>query len=241
MLTKPVDESRDSDKAAQKSKQTLAQRIYDTLKEDIRYFRLIPGDRFSESETSLRLGVSRTPLREALQRLQNEGFIGVDPKSGWYVTPIDFDYLGELYDFRILIEKESIVRLCQLEGERRPLSELCQFWLVPEDQQIKDGHIVSQHDEKFHSVLVEATGNREMLKVHKQITERIRIVRQLDFTKPVRIEATYREHASILRAILDRDITTAQKLLRQHVQASEAEVKGITLHALMAARSRIVK
>jgi len=241
MQTNNSDYPQFQDSKDQTQKKTLSQQIYDALKEDIHHFRLVPGDRFSESGTSQRLGVSRTPLREALQRLQSEDFIDVDQKSGWYVKPIDFDYLGELYEFRVLLEMESVARLCKMEAAHPVLDQLGRFWLVPDEERLENGQIVSQHDEIFHSTLVEASGNREMLKIHKHITERIRIVRQLDFTKSKRITATYREHAEILRAIISKDVSTAQHVLRMHIQESADEVKGITLHALMTARSKLIK
>ena len=71
----------------------LAEQAYAQLKEMIHDFRLLPGDRFSENEMGTRLGVSRTPVREALFRLRNEGFLEVESKAGWYVKPIDFDRL----------------------------------------------------------------------------------------------------------------------------------------------------
>ena len=64
--------------------------MYDTLKAQIHDFQLVAGDRFSEAELGPRLGMSRTPVREALFRLRNEGFLGVESKLGWYVLPIDF-------------------------------------------------------------------------------------------------------------------------------------------------------
>jgi DNA-binding FadR family transcriptional regulator len=73
--------------------------------------------------------------------------------------------------------------------------------------------------------------------VHLEVTERIRIVRQLDFTQPARIEKTYEEHAQILRAILRRRPEEANRLMKTHIAASGAEVRKITLHRLYAARS----
>ena len=78
----------------------------------------LPGDRFSEAELGHRLGVSRTPVREALFRLRNEGFLDVESKSGWFVRPIDFDRLEQLYDLRIVLEIASVARLCC--AQRRP-------------------------------------------------------------------------------------------------------------------------
>lgn len=219
-------------------RRTLAERIYADLKEDIHSFRLVPGDRFSEVETAQRLGVSRTPLREALLRLRNEGFVDVESKSGWFVRSIDFDHIEDLYDLRVVLELAAVARLCARKNDPPELEDLRRFWLVPESQRETDGQLVGERDEQFHSALVAATGNREMLRVHKDVTERIRIVRRLDFTRRDRIEATYMEHAKILRAIIARKLDTAQLLLRSHIEASKIEVRGITLHALHHARSR---
>jgi DNA-binding GntR family transcriptional regulator len=74
----------------------LAEQVYETLKEQIHDFKLVAGDRFSEAELGARLGMSRTPVREALFRLRNEGFLGVESKLGWHVLPIDFGRLEQL-------------------------------------------------------------------------------------------------------------------------------------------------
>jgi DNA-binding GntR family transcriptional regulator len=91
-------------------------------------------------------------------------------------------------------------------------------------------------DERFHEQLVEATGNTEMARIHHDITERLRIVRRIDFTKRPRIEATYQEHGKILRTIIKRRGDDAQLLLRTHIEESKAEVRKITLHMLFEAR-----
>ena len=75
-----------------------------------------------------------------------------------------------------------------------------------------------------------------MARVHRSITERIRIIRRLDFTKPARIEATYDEHARILCAITRRRGDEAQRLLRAHIEQSKTEVRHITLDMLYRAR-----
>jgi DNA-binding GntR family transcriptional regulator len=85
---------------------------------------------------------------------------------------------------------------------------------------------------------VAATGNGEMARVHQEVTDRIRIVRRLDFTRPDRIEATYDEHAQILREVLRRHGDAAQMLLRSHIERSKVEVRKITLHQLHEARLR---
>ena len=81
-----------------------------------------------------------------------------------------------------------------------------------------------------------AAGNAEMARVHRDVTERIRIIRRLDFTKPARIDATYEEHAKILRAIQRKRGDQAAMLLRAHIETSQAEVRKITLHQVHLAR-----
>jgi DNA-binding GntR family transcriptional regulator len=219
----------------------LAEHVYDAIKAQLQDFRLVAGDRFSEAELGLRLGVSRTPVREALFRLRDEGFLGVESKLGWHVLPIDFDRLEQLYDLRLVLELASIARLCARAGVPGELEGLKAIWLVPPAERLADGRVVGTHDERFHAALVRATGNDEMARVHWDVTERIRIVRRLDFTRASRIEATYVEHARILRAVLQKKVDQAQLLLRTHIEQSKAEVRKITLHTLAEARERAAR
>jgi DNA-binding GntR family transcriptional regulator len=210
---------------------SLAEQAYAQVKQMIFDFTLLPGDRVSESELAQHVAVSRTPLRQALQRLQREGFLRVFPKLGWQVAPLDFEVFDELYDLRVLIECHAAQRLAEAT-ERPALRQLAEQWLVPAEERRKDGPAVGRLDEAFHTALVAAGGNREMARVHGEITDRIRIVRRLDFTKPARIAATYDEHARILRALTRRRADEAQRLLRAHIEQSKLEVRHITLDTL---------
>jgi DNA-binding GntR family transcriptional regulator len=216
---------------------TLADQAYAQIKQMIFDFALMPGDRASESELAQRVAVSRTPLRQALQRLEREGFLRVMPKVGWQVAPLDFDVFDELYDLRVLIECHAARQLAAAE-QRPGLAALAEVWLVPAAERLDDPAEVGALDEQFHARLVAAGGNREMARVHHQITERIRIIRRLDFTKPARVEATYDEHARILRAVTRRRADDAASLLRAHVEQSKLEVRHITLDMLHRARQR---
>ena len=223
---------------AEPARPNLAEHAYAGLKALIDDFQLLPGDRFSESEMGQRLGVSRTPVREALFRLRNEGFLEVESKSGWFIKPIDFDKLDQLYDLRVVLELASVARLCVRSGELPELESLKAAWLVPPGERLSNMREVGALDEQFHATLVRAAGNAEIARVHWDVTERIRIVRRLDFTRDDRVEATYVEHAKILRTILQRKTEQAQLLLRSHVEQSKVEVRKITLGTLHEARSR---
>ena len=123
-------------------------------------------------------------------RLQREGYVDVLYRSGWQIRPFDFKSFEDLYDVRIIIETAAVKRLCEMEVPPATLNDLKQIWLVPAGERLSDGATVSQLDERFHEMLVEGTGNVEMAQMHHAVTERIRIIRRLDFTKPPRIDAT---------------------------------------------------
>jgi DNA-binding GntR family transcriptional regulator len=214
----------------------LAEQVYEKLKAQIHDFVLLAGDRFSEADLSERLGVSRTPIREALFRLRAEGFLEVEFKSGWFVKPIDFEKLDQLYDLRIVLELASVSKLTSLVGSSGVLDTLRNQWLVPPEERLTNPKAVGELDEAFHQSLVLATGNTEIARVHQEVTDRIRIVRRLDFTRSDRIEATYLEHGKILRAVLQRKADQAQLLLRSHIEQSKVEVRKITLAALHQAK-----
>ncbi|CCJ84598.1 GntR family transcriptional regulator [Cronobacter dublinensis] len=220
--------------ARQRAPQPEAQgeRIYRLLKQEIFDFLLLPGDRFSENDIAARMGASRTPVRQALQRLAQEGYLDVQPRSGWQVRPIDFDHLEALYDLRVVLETEAVTRLCALPARVTPLPlvQLREFWI--DAPPLAEGCDVAPFDEAFHMTLVGAVGNPEMARVHLEVTEKIRIVRRMDFTQAARISATYAEHGQILLAVLERNAQEARTRLHDHIAQSQKEVRKITLHAL---------
>lgn len=218
--------------AGRTSSARLADTVYERVKADIFEFRLMPGARFSENELAARVRVSRTPVREALLRLAREGFVEVHPKSGWSVRPLDFERFEHLYDLRVILELAAVRKLCEAPELPEALGALKKLWLVAPRQRLSDGLEVSKIDEAFHTTLVAAAGNPEAARVHSDVTERIRILRRLDFTQPERISYTYEEHAAILRAVLARKLEQATLLLRSHIEQSKLEVRKISIHRL---------
>jgi DNA-binding GntR family transcriptional regulator len=218
------------------AERSLAEIAYEKLKARIFDFELLPGDRFTESEIAERLSMSRTPARDALYRLEREGYLQVHLRVGWSVRAFDFRQFENSDDLRLILEEASVTRLCD-EQERDGLDVLKAAWLLPATERLTSPKDVAAQDEAFHSTLVEAAGNPEVARCHREVTERIRIIRRLDFTQAHRIDKTYDEHAQILRAILRRRADEAKRLLRSHIEASKAEVRKITLHRLYSARA----
>lgn len=222
--------------------QNLADSVYQQLKSELFEFQLLPGDRFTEGEVADRTGASRTPVRQALYRLQREGFLAVNFRNGWEVLPLDFDQLDALYDLRILLEQTSVRRMENLGADdlHRILLPLEARWNVAVDERSSDGRCVAAWDEEFHCSLVAASRNSEFVRVHAEVTDRIRIVRRLDFTQPARIAATYQEHAAMLRLLRERSFAEATDLLACHIERSRVEARKLTLLKLQNARRNFV-
>jgi len=219
---------------------SLAEQIYTRLKQDIFDYRLLPGDRFTENHIAEQMGSSRTPVREALFRLQRESYVDVLFRSGWQVKPFDFRYFEELYGVRTVLECAAVDTLCQLPrgaAANQTLQQLKQQWTLSPIERLTDGPAVSVMDENFHGQLVGATGNREMTRIHQDLTERLRIVRRLDFTQQDRIAATYDEHAAILEAVKNGQAEDAKHHLQSHIESSRHAVRNITLHMLQEAHA----
>ncbi|MEY2621946.1 MAG: hypothetical protein RIT26_1766 [Pseudomonadota bacterium] len=221
---------------------SLADEVYARLKQDLANFVWVPGDRFTENEISEKMQVSRTPVRQALVRLQQEGQVEVLFRNGWRVLPFDFERFDQLYDLRVLIETEAVQRLCEghIRGDPQRCMKILQHlsfrWLVPKSSRSMDPQEVCLWDEQFHLSLIDATGNVEILRIHQDITYRIRVIRRLDFTQRPRIDATYEEHGKILKAIERKSSDQCRMWMKMHIESSQMEVRKITLHHLHLAR-----
>jgi DNA-binding GntR family transcriptional regulator len=222
-------------RSAATGRRSLADAIYEQLRSEVFDFRLLPGDRFSESELAERLHVSRTPVREALYRMEREGYVEVHFKSGWSVTPIDFAQFENLYDLRMILEAEAVLRLCATPPGAE-LDKLAGSWLVAPEARVHDSARIAKMDENFHATLVEAADNPEITRVHREITERVRIIRRLGFSGPERVAKSYDEHGAILKNILRRRGDQAAMLLKSHIEISKLQAREITLHRLAEAR-----
>lgn len=215
-----------------KRKESMADRVYEALKDDIFEFRLIPGDKFSEGDVGTRLNASRTPVREALYRLQREGFVEVLFRSGWQVKPFDFRQVEELYDLRITLERAAMHKICQFQELPQTVRTLTAIWNPDHPSERAVGSTVRALDESFHCDLVSAADNREMTRIHREITDRLRIIRRLDFTRDDRIDATYREHSEILEAIRGGHAADAADRLTRHIRISQQAVREITMEKI---------
>src|SRR5580692_2184974 len=143
--------------AAPAAANPLAEQVYQKLKTDIFNFRLFPGDRFSENAIAQHYGVSRTPMRDGLFRLQREGYLEVGFRRGWKVSEINFEQLDQLYDLRIVLELASLERLTTGDAPHESIAPLKAVWCIETASRESDPLIMFGMDENFHRQLVAAT------------------------------------------------------------------------------------
>jgi len=190
---------------------------YERIKAMVTTFRLRPGERINEVELARRLGVSRTPVREALGRIAAEGFLVAAPNRGYAVRALDARQIMALYEYRATVELGVVRLVCQRASDAA-LRELAEFVDGSRDEIGTDAHalrLLSQ-DEAFHERLAGLAGNDEFVRSVRSINERIRFARWLDLK--IRRNLTRNDHPDIVRALRARDLQAVLALTGQHIE-----------------------
>jgi len=178
------------------------------------------GQRLVEEQLAERFNTSRTPVREALRRLEGDGHVVRDRSGGVRPNAPRVSAMRELYAVRTVLE-DLAVRTA--EPER--LDGLYAEWLELRAEHDDTPDFVYA-DEAFHEGVAYASGNGATERYLRDINERIRVIRVHDFTTPDRIVATIEEHLEILGAIAERRPDSAAALMRVHVERSAAVVEA---------------
>lgn len=201
--------------------------VYDRIKAMATTFRLRPGEKVNELELSRYLGVSRTPVREALNRIAAEGFLVATPNRGYTVRALDAKQLMALYEYRATVEL-GVVRLVCMRATDEQLSELATLVEGSRDEVETDAQalrLLSQ-DEAFHEHLAGLAGNVEFLRSIRSINERLRFPRWIDLKG--RRGQTHNDHPHILAALQARDQAAVHALMNQHIEKHLDQIMELT-------------
>ena len=193
-----------------------ADRIYDSVKSMAITYGFRPGERINEVDLARQLNVSRTPLREALNRLVTEGFLTTRMNKGFFARTLDPNEVFNLYEFRSSVEQAVVSIACERATEKE-LQALQKFVLASKDE--KDDVLATKLlklDEEFHEQLAQATHNDEFLRSIRGINARIHFVRWIDMQSGRRAH-TQNEHLQIVQALKKRDADGAARLIRSHI------------------------
>lgn len=192
------------------------------------------GQRLGEEAIAETLGVSRTPVREALMRLYGDHLLHRYTDGGFYVAEPDLLDLRDLYELRLALELHGILRARteNVEHDRQMLADLRETWLdIREHPPEPDGSFI-ELDEQFHLTLCNASGNVALAQTLEGVNVRIRPVRMHDFLSADRIEVSITEHLDITDAVMAREYERAAALMRQHIGTSLEVVEERAANAM---------
>lgn len=208
------------------------QGIYNELHRMISDLEIMPGSRVTESQLADYFSVSRTPVRTALQLLENDGLVRIKPKQGCYIRNIDMRKISEFYDVRITMENMALEQI-YINQDYDELGELAQQW-HPEHchfgNDINDA--LKQAEESFHLNLATISKNSVLTNYLADINDKIRVVRMLGWPDIKSVTDTYVEHFRVCELLLNNDLKTAQKEMAQHIRKSQERASCITLEQL---------
>ncbi|MGV3549417.1 GntR family transcriptional regulator [Rhizobium sp.] len=203
-------------KLAAPREESIAESVYERVKALSISFDLLPGNRINEIELAERLGVSRTPLREGLNRLVSEGFLTATPGKGFFRRPLDAKEIFDLFELRQAIEVTA-APIAIKRASNAAIGQIRDFLEVSSaDVPSRSVADLVELDESFHEQIMALTGNHEMLGVLKNVNARIRFVRWIDMEN--KRATTQGEHIAIIEAIAQRDGAKATALLSSHIE-----------------------
>ena len=201
---------------------TSVDSIYHQVRSMAAAFEFKPEQRINESELSKRLGVSRTPLREALNRLVAEGLLTAKEGRGFFCRSLVPDQIVHIYELRQAVEAEAILRAVERASDNE-IDQIGDFLMAV--QPVYDSNSPAQEivrlDEGFHLKVAALSKNVELVRALENINERLRYVRWISMRK--KADITHAAHQLILNHLRTRDAAASIAAMRTHIEKSTDE------------------
>lgn len=198
---------------------SLGDYVYESLRERLRDGRLQPGDRLNVVRLAEELGVSRTPVQEAMSRLEREGFLDLQPGRRAIITELEPGQAAELYVMREILHGKA----ARLAAQHASEVEIRTLWdlLDAQAQSINDVPEFIRLNQHFHDAIFQMAHNRYLLQAVNIFHSSLALLRSTHYFVPGRPEASHSEHVTIVEAIKRRDPDGAEKAMLDHIRASE--------------------
>ncbi|MEM9433430.1 MAG: GntR family transcriptional regulator [Pseudomonadota bacterium] len=201
---------------------------YLRLKEAIRSSDLAPNEQLTEPEIAGRLGMSRTPVREALIRLTSDGLVKLIPRHGALILPVSKKDMEEIYDILSVLEPAAAYKL----AERRPSAEVLKplYESVQNMQkavEAEDLEAWAQADDAFHTLFLELQGNSRIVAMVSVLYDQAHRARVMTLNKRKMPVQSTREHSDILQALSDGDPQRAHDLFKNHRERAAKELLAL--------------
>lgn len=193
---------------------TTRDRVYLTLREAITSAALVPGRRLSENELAGQLGVSRTPIREALALLREERLVAIVPQLGTFVTRVSPSAVADAAFVREALECSAV----RLAAERVEAPELAELQANLAAQEAADPVGFDGLDDDFHRTLCEAGGRAIAWTLAQRVNGQLDRIRRLSLPEPGYVAEMIAEHHEVVAAVARRDADGAERALRHHLR-----------------------
>ena len=193
----------------------LYERVAERLRERILAHSLSPGSWIDEQALTAELGISRTPLREALKVLAAEGLVTMKLRRGAYVTEVSEQDLTEVFHLLALLESDAAAIVAR-EASDAQIAELATLHQALEDG-VADRDAFFAANERFHMRLLEIAGNRWRNQMVADLRKVMKLYRHHSLFKQGRLEASLKEHRRIMAALKARNAPLVQQLMQQHL------------------------
>ena len=208
-------------------------RVYEVLRMKATHYELRPGEHVNEVSLATELNVSRTPVREALNRLVSEGLMTLVPNKGFFRQPLDIDLIRSLFEVRGAIEGLAVRLFCERATADDLDGLLAQWTAVKEISTTLNSTGIVEHDEAFHCAIAKGSRNQEIERTLGDINSRIRFVRKIAMETPRVRKITFVEHDGILKALFERDGDKAAHLMGHHIRLTLADVTRIVRESVI--------
>ncbi|MEL7090437.1 MAG: GntR family transcriptional regulator [Pseudomonadota bacterium] len=189
---------------------------YATLLGQIRAGSYAPGDRLREVEVAERLSLSRTPVREALRRLEAEGIVEHRPRLGAVIRTLGHGELVELYEMRTVLERTA----AELAAKHASPAEIDALRDINARIATSNSEAAAALNQDFHRGIYHATRNRFLLEAARSLNNALLLLRPTTLADAARISVVTAQHAQILDAVAAGDIVTAGDAAQEHLQTS---------------------
>jgi DNA-binding GntR family transcriptional regulator len=197
----------------------LKERAYSELRSRILRNEYLPGKFLAERQLAAELGMSKTPVKAALERLAQEGFINVSPQQGIVVRDLTFEEIADLYQIRLALEGfvlRSVAGTLTDEQVERVNENLA---LQAANEKNGDFLKAAELDAQFHLMFSEFLGNHEIIRVMQQLIDKThRVITRVFRTHPTRAHSSLAEHEELARAAIEGEGDQAAKLLEKHLE-----------------------
>jgi len=203
----------------QEKKVSLKDKAYEHIKSKIILCEMMPGSDISEEELANELGISRTPVREAIMMLENENLVHVFPRKGSFVSQITLKDIQEIFQIREVVETQVGKMVCKTISEEMLMAFRARFEAIDSDGNYISYRDFFELDLEFHKFIVNSSGNQYLIEFMNKIYDkdyRIRVLTTSKFEEERKRNRT--EHLDIVDAFLSKDEGRVEKCMLEHIR-----------------------